>query len=201
MSNTKTENTNTPAEVIEKKVVENEDKNLTPSQLIEKYTIKDSEGRPTFVDAKKVYDALCIEGEEADKFLGGKDADEYFKGGKIHKSIVKALGDVLDEDRAEVQTLRRIAPEFPDLLMFKDRMQNLYHILIPKKLSEFSLDANGDFVDENIKYSAVVINFNAAVSTKEFGRFPSAFEPMFFQRWLARTLTTLRKKAQSNLIK
>lgn len=187
------------AELPKKEV--NEDKNLTGAELVAKYTIKDSTGLPIFVDTEKVWQAGLLDDEDAKKFLGGKDPKDYFYAGEVHKSHVKNLGDLLDEDRPEVQTLRRIAPQFSDLLMFKDRYQNLYHILIPKRLSETQTDANGEYTEKLVKYEVVPVNFNASVSTKEFGRFPSAFEPVFFQKWFARTLAKLNKKAQENLIR
>ena len=211
MSTKKTETKEVAAEpVVETKkeaVIEtvqevNPDSVLTPSELVKKYTIKDSQGLNMWVDEDAVFNAMCLSDNDASKFLGGKNPNDYFREGKIHRTIdVKSMGDLLDEDRAEVQTLRRIAPQFPDLLMFKDRMQNLYHILIPKRLSENQLDENGEYVEKYVRKEIVPVNFNAAVSTKEFGRFPSAFEPVFFQRWFARTLVKLNKKAQENLIR
>jgi len=193
----------TTNEVVKEVVQEvNPDSLLTPTQLIEKYTIKDSQGMKMWVDENAVFDAMCLSEDEAKKFLGGRNPKDYFRDGKIHKTIdVKNMGDLLDEDRPEVQTLRRIAPQFPDLLMFKDRMQNLYNILVPKRLTENQLDENGEFVEKYVRRDVNVVNFNAAVSTKEFGRFPAAFEPVFFQRWFARTLAKLNKKAQENLIR
>lgn len=179
----------------------NPDAGLTGAELVAKYTIKDSTGLPIFVDTEKVWQAGLLSDEEAEKFLGGKNPKDYFYAGEVHKSHVKNLGDLLDEDRPEVQTLRRIAPQFGDLLMFKDRYQNLYHILIPKRLSETQTDASGEYTEKLVKYEVVPVNFNASVSTKEFGRFPSAFEPVFFQKWFARTLAKLNKKAQENLIR
>lgn len=166
-------------------------------EIISKYTILDKEGRQMFVDSKKVFDELCLPEDEAKQFLGVTDLNEYFREGKVHVRWIKTLGDRLPEDRLEVTTLRQLAPSMSDILVFKNPIENLYTYLIPKRLSSLEKNENGDYASDIFDCDTVVINFNGGVYTKEFGKFPSSFEPTFFKRYFKRTLNILKSKEEN----
>lgn len=162
-------------------------------EIIERHTIKDTEGRNMFIDQDAIYNELCLDLDEAAEFLGA-DPNDYFSEGMVHKSWIKILGNRLDEDDIEVQTLREIAPSAPDILVFKNKLQNLYTFLVPKRLSPIPKDMYGDYAEKAIHADTIVVNFDGRVSTKEFGSFPSAFEPTFFKRYFERSLKYLGLK-------
>jgi len=161
--------------------------------IVEKHTIKDKEGRNMFVDEDAIYREMCLPQEEAEAFLGANPED-YFTEGLVHRSWIKTLGNRLDEDDVEVQTLREIAPTAPDIIVFKNKLQNLYTFVIPKRLSPIPKDIYGDYAERDIKVDTIVVNFDGRVSTKEFGSFPSSFEPTFFKRYFDRSLKYLGLK-------
>lgn len=195
----KTETPIVKEEVTTPVVKEKTDRDLTVQELVKKYTIKDTQGLPMFHDTEKIEAALTMTDDEVKKFLGEHDPELYFRRGKINKMRVIGIGSLLDEDRVEVQTLRKILPEFPQILMFKHETQNLYNLLIPKKLSEHELDSNGDFINEHVPFETIPVNFHAGVSTKEFGTFPGSFEPTFFAKYMQRSISRIRARAVKNL--
>lgn len=118
---------------------------------------------------------INLSSDEAEAFLKGNDPKKYFRNGKISTSVPKAFGELLPDDREEVQVMKAILKEFDGLLMFKHNRQNLYTILIPKELADFELNDEGDFLEELVPYDIRVVNFSG-------GSAPSAFESGYFKK-------------------
>lgn len=112
---------------------------------------------------------------EAKEFLKGNDPKRYFRKGKISVSVPKAFGELLPDDREEVQVMKAVLKDFDGLLMFKHNRQNLYTILVPKELADFELNDEGDFLEDLVPYDIRVVNFSG-------GSTPSAFEPGYFKK-------------------
>lgn len=113
---------------------------------------------------------------EADEFLKGANPNKYFREGKIPMSCVKAFGDLLPDDYEEVRVMKDVCKGFDGLLMFKNRKQNLYTILVPKELSDFELTESGDYIEPTVLYDIRVVNFSG-------GAAPAAFERGYFQKF------------------
>lgn len=165
--------------------------------LAEKFVIKDKDGRNAFSDEEALAEATLMSVEETKDFIGGRDPMKYFKKGRLPEWMKKELGQFLEEDRMEVETLRKVAANIPDLIMFKHNIYNIYNIVVPKHLSELALDHNGEFVDQYAVCHRVAINFNAAVKSKKFGITPPAFEPSYFAKYIEPTLNLLKLKSDS----
>jgi len=119
---------------------------------------------------------INLDSNEVKNFLGGVDPKRYFREGKVPMFCVKAFGDLLGEDNEERAAMQKVLKDFEGLLFFKNRKQNLYTILVPKELSEFELDQDGEFIDTVVHYDIRTINFSG-------GSTPSAFEIGYFQKY------------------
>lgn len=143
--------------------------------------------------SKRQSDASMIMGqEEAIKFLGERDPYDYFFEGVINKHLVKAIGDLLPEDRDEVKVLRRLLPGYDDVLMFKHRTSNTYTLVIPKVLSNAPLNLDREFIELSFRYDPRPVVFNGV------GR-PSQFDESYFKKWtdkFAASLSAARSKNQ-----
>src|SRR5574343_1007712 len=60
---------------------------------------------------------------EAKEFLKGNDPKRYFRKGKISVSVPKAFGELLPDDREEVQVMKAVLKDFDGLLMCKHNRQ------------------------------------------------------------------------------
>ena len=127
---------------------------------------------------------------EIKKFMGEHDPVKYFKEGKVPVYIPKALGQLLGEERTETQVKNEVFNQFPDVLLFKHDLTNIYTLLIPKVLTEHEFE-NGDFTSRLIRYDTRSIPFNGGP-----GR-PSGFEADFFKKESAKILVHLKKAAET----
>lgn len=146
-------------------------------QIINQHTILDTEGRKMFTDEDAIYAKMSMSLEDAVKFLGGKDPNVYFRNGLCHTTMQKILGNILDDTYDEYVAFRKEIRD-PNVLLFKHRLHNLYTILLPKYLTEFELDADGDYVNKYVKQAYSVVAFTGQLGV------PSAFEEAFFRRKL-----------------
>lgn len=144
------------------------------AEIMAKNMIKDSRGAAVFMDANKVFEALCVPQEDAVEYLGGYDPEDYFRGGKLHKSFKNFFGDRLDDETEEFMIMQSILTPYVGCLLFKQRQQNLYTILVPKVFSEFELDHTGEYAPEGVYYDTRVVAFTGK------GNAPSAFEKDYF---------------------
>ena len=139
---------------------------------------------------KKVSKKIWLDTNEQKKWLGDIDPNLYFRDGVIPMYAPKAFGELLSEDRVEVEALRKSLPLYPDVLMFKHQMQNLYTLLIPKRVSEHELNQTGDFENRVVRYDTRSIAF-----TGGFGR-PSSFEHDYFAQQVEKVKRHLDKAKQ-----
>lgn len=146
-------------------------------QIVNQHTILDTNGAKMFTDEDTIYAKLSMTPEEATKFLGGKDPNVYFRNGLCHTTMGKILGTILDENYDEYIAFRKVIRD-PNVLLFKHRLHNLYTILLPKYLTEFELDPDGDYVNKYVKQAYSVVAFTGQLGV------PSAFEEAFFKRKL-----------------
>lgn len=130
---------------------------------------------------------IWLNSDEQKKWFGEHDPKVYFRDGVIPNYAPKSFGDLLPEDRMEVQELRKHLALYPDVLMFKHQLQNIYTLLIPKSVSEHELDQQGDFENRLVRYDTRSIAF-----TGGFGR-PSSFEADFFYAQLSKIKKHLDK--------
>lgn len=117
-----------------------------------------------------------LSSKELKEWLGDVDTNRYFKNGKVPVFCKKAFGDLLTDDNEEKVAMQSVLKDFDGLLFFKNRKQNLYTILVPKELSEFELDSDGEFIDSAVHYDIRTINFSG-------GSAPSAFEIGYFKKY------------------
>ena len=111
--------------------------------------------------------------DEIKKFFGEHDPNLYFRNGKIPNRY-KELGTLLTEEDEEFKTLKQVIPNMPELLLFKHKTQPLYNVLVPKPLSEFELDGEGDIVDPAYHADTRAIAFGGSNA-------PKSFEKTFFK--------------------
>lgn len=83
---------------------------------------------------------------EVKKFLGDLDPNLYFRGGKVPVWF-KEYGTIVDPEDEESIVLKGIMTNMPELVLFKHKTQPLYNVLVPKPLSEYELNSEGDIVD------------------------------------------------------
>ena len=162
---------------------------LTPRQhaeaIVAKHTILSTEGQKMFTNEAEIYREMSLSPGEADMFLGGRDPNLYFKEGLIHSSLKGYFGDLLDEDREEVQALKRVIKNI-DIPMFKHRRFNQYLMLIPKKYSENELDGNDEFTSKVVHQDYRVVAFTGQHPV------PSAFEEAYFMNECKKILINIQ---------
>ena len=136
---------------------------------------------------RKIY----LSSDEVKKFMGDNDPNLYFKGGVIPMYVSKTFGRILEDEDEEVKVMKEIFKGYDGLLMFKHRQQNLYTILVPKTFCAFELDANGDFVEDSVKYDIRTVNFAG-------GSTPSSFERGYFQKYAEKIKSHFVRARQKN---
>jgi hypothetical protein len=136
---------------------------------------------------------LYLSHSEVKKFMGENDPNKYFREGKVPVYFPKAVGTLLSEDRVETQVKNDAFSKYPDTLMFKHDLTNIYTLLIPKELTEHEF-ANGDFVDRLVRYDT-----RSVVFTGGQGR-PSSFEVDYFKKHAALIVKKLDAKAEERKI-
>ena len=164
----------------------------TVAKLYKENVYNDTEGRPLFLDWKKLYKQLSLPDDQARAYLGGRDPHDYFRDGLLHTSFVQTFEGLLPEDEEEVQTLRRVIP-YKDVLLFKKKRTNVYILLIPKRLARFEMDDEGEFIGEHINYDISAIAFTGSGT-------PAAYEEGYFIQQLKKVLTHLQKVAETRRI-
>lgn len=117
-----------------------------------------------------------LSSKEVKDWLGDVDTTRYFKHGKVPVFCKKAFGDLLTDENEEKVQMQNVLKDFEGLLFFKNRKQNLYTILVPKELSEYELDQDGEFLDPVVFYDIRTINFSG-------GAAPASFEIGYFQKY------------------
>lgn len=130
---------------------------------------------------------IWLNTDEQQKWLGDVDPAIYFRDGVVPLYAPKAFGQLLPEDRMEVQELRKLLPNYQDVLMFKHDLQNIYTLLIPKRVSEHELNQQGDFENRLVRYDTRSIPFTGGM-----GR-PTAFEADYFAQQVAKIKRHLDK--------
>lgn len=172
------------------------------NKIFKEHIIKDKNGLNSFVDEDALAEKMLMSVEETQTYLNGADPSIYFAKGRMPIWLKKEMGVCLDDERVEKEALDKLISKDLGVLMFKHEMLNLYQILVPKVLSEFELDYDGEFIEKYTVCHRAVVNFNSATSTKEYGPFPASFEPSFFEDYTRRTLSPLKARAASkNLTK
>lgn len=121
--------------------------------------------------SKKVY----LSDKEVKSFMGDHDPSKYFRLGKVPTIMPKSIGTLLNEDREEVIVMRDIFSQFPEVLMFKHNLSNIYTLLIPKVVADFEV-VDGEFTNRLVQYDTRSIPFNGGA-----GR-PSAWSVDFFKQ-------------------
>lgn len=161
------------------------------AKIMQDSIITDKDGRNMFLDTAKIFNALSLDDEKAIEYLGGYDPNDYFKGGKIHKSFVNFFGRRIEEDTQEFHIMASVMHPYQGCILFKQDRQNLYTILVPKMFSEHELNFDGEFSPDGVYYDTRVINFSG------FGGVPAAFEPDFFQK----KIEAIRQSVQASVNK
>jgi len=136
---------------------------------------------------------LWLSTSEVKKFMGDNDPSKYFREGKVPVYVPKAFGTILPEDRTEVQVMKEVFRQFPDILMFKHDLTNIYTMLIPKVLTEHEFQ-DGEFTSRLIRYDTRSIPFNGGP-----GR-PSGFESDFFKKEASKILVHLKKASEDRRV-
>lgn len=144
---------------------------------------------------KKIY----LSDKEVKSFMGEHDPQKYFRLGKVPTSMPKSIGTLLAEDREETLVLRDVFSKFPDIIMFKHNLTNIYTLLIPKIIADFEV-VDGEFTNRLVQYDTRSIPFNGGS-----GR-PSSWSADFFKKVAlgdgktTGILTLLEKKANENKV-
>ena len=144
---------------------------------------------------KKVY----LSDKEVKAFMGEHDPAKYFRLGKVPTSMPKSIGTLLDENREETLVMRDVFSQFPDVIMFKHNLTNIYTLLIPKVVADFEV-VDGEFVNRLVQYDTRSIPFNGGQ-----GR-PSSWSADFFKKVCigdgksTGILTLLKKAAEQNKV-
>jgi hypothetical protein len=171
----------------------------TPQEALAEHTFVDnSNGQPLFVNKREVYKKLCLTKEESSEIIGGADPALYFRDGLIHQSFIKTFGNILPETDEETITMREVIP-FKDVLLFKQKRQNAYVMLIPKNLSEYEVGYDGEFTNETVNYDIRVITFTGSIAYSPAGS-PSAYEESYFRQHLQRVADKLSKVYETKRI-
>ena len=113
---------------------------------------------------------------EVKSFLGEHNPKDYFKGGRVPAFCKKAFGEMLKPEDEEQLVFNKTFSNYKGLLMFYNRKHGIYTILVPKPMSLFELDENGDFLEEGVRYDTRTIVFSGAGT-------PKSFEEGHFNRW------------------
>ena len=137
----------------------------------------------------KVY----LSDSEVKKFMGDNDPAKYFRLGKVPKFMPKSIGSILPEDRMEMVAKADIYSKFPEVLMFKHDLTNIYTLLIPKMLAEHEI-TDGEFSSRLVQYDTRSIPFNGGANR------PSSFEVDFFKKESAKILKHLVAKAEERKV-
>ena len=137
---------------------------------------------------------LYLSDSEVKKFMGDNDPAKYFRLGKVPKFMPKSIGSMLPEDRIEMVAKNDIYSKFPDVLMFKHDLTNIYTLLIPKAVTEHELNKDGEFESRLVQYDTRSIPFNGGPNR------PSSFEVDFFKKESAKILKHLTAKAEERKV-
>lgn len=151
--------------------------------------VEPTEAGPYKTERRKVF----LSTAEVKKFMGDHDPNIYFRDGKVPVYIPKALGTLLPDDRTETIVKNEVFTKYPEVLLFKHDLTNIYTLLIPKRLTEHEF-ANGDFVNRLIRYDT-----RSVVFTGGAGR-PSSFETDYFKKQAAKILKHLDAKAEERKV-
>lgn len=136
---------------------------------------------------------LWLSTSEVKKFMGEHDPNKYFRDGKVPVYMPKSIGSILPEDRVESIIKTDVFSKFPEVLMFKHDLTNIYTLLIPKVITEHEV-TNGDFTDRLIRYDTRSIVFTGGQ-----GR-PSSFEADYFKKQASKIITQLSKMAEERKV-
>ena len=136
---------------------------------------------------------LYLSTPEVRKFMGEHDPAKYFRDGKVPVYFPKAIGTLLSEDRTETQVKNDVFSKYPETLLFKHDLTNIYTLLIPKVLTEHEF-SNGDFTDRLVRYDT-----RSVVFTGGPGR-PSSFETDYFKQQSAKIIKQLDVKADERKV-
>lgn len=127
---------------------------------------------------------------EVKAFLGEHDPNLYFKGGKVPVFCKKAFGELLKPEDEEQLVFNKTFANYKDLLMFYNRRHGIYTILVPKVMSLFELNAEGDYFEATVHYDSRTIVFSGAGT-------PKSFEEGHFNKWaqlIKNRIEDVRKK-------
>jgi hypothetical protein len=144
---------------------------------------------------QKVY----LSTKEVKAFMGDHDPAKYFRLGKVPTIMPKSIGTILGEDREETIVMRDVFSKFPEVLMFKHNLTNIYTLLIPKVIADFEV-VDGEFTNRLVQYDTRSIPFNGGS-----GR-PSSWSADFFKKVAlgdgktTGILTLMEKKANENKV-
>lgn len=105
---------------------------------------------------------------EVKDFLKGADPAIYFKSGRVPAYCKKAFGELLRDDDEENLVFKKVFSNYPGLLMFYNRKHGIYTILVPKIMSMFELDVNGDYIEDHVVYDIRTVVFSGVGSPKSF---------------------------------
>jgi hypothetical protein len=120
---------------------------------------------------RKVY----LSDKEVKAFLGEHDPAKYFRLGRVPISMPKSIGTLLPEDREEVIIKNEVFAKFPEVLMFKHNLTNIYTLLIPKVIADFEV-TDGEFTNRLVQSDTRSIPFNGGA-----GR-PSSWSVDYFKK-------------------
>lgn len=151
--------------------------------------VEPTEAGPYRTERRKVF----LSTSEVKKFMGDHDPAIYFRDGKVPVYMPKAIGTILPEDRMETTVKNEVFAKFPETLMFKHDLTNIYTLLIPKVLTDHDF-SNGDFTDRLIRYDT-----RSIVCTGGPGR-PSSFEVDYFKKLSAKILKHLEAQAEARKV-
>jgi len=146
------------------------------------------EGKYTTVRTK-----LWLSTAEVKRFMGENDPAKYFREGKVPAYFPKATGTLLADDRMEREVQKEVFRQFPEVLMFKHDLTNIYTMLIPKVLTEHEF-VDGEFVSRLVRYDTRSVVFNGGA-----GR-PSGFEADYFKKKSDKILEHLTAKAEQRKV-
>lgn len=152
------------------KTVENKKEVTEPSyDGVETWEEQISLNQPKVTITRKVN----MSSDEVKKFLGDNDPNLYFRHGKVPLWF-KEYGTLLGEEDEELQVIRNVMPNMPEVLLFKHKTQPLYNVLVPKPLSEFELSKEGEIVDPVNHADMRAIAFGGTNT-------PKSYEKTFFK--------------------
>jgi len=127
---------------------------------------------------------------EVKAFLGEHDPKVYFKGGKVPTHLKKVFGELLKPEDEEQLVFNKVFSNYTGLLMFYNRRTGIYTILVPKIMSLFEINHEGDYFEDGTYYDSRTIVFSGAGT-------PKTFEEGHFTKWanlIKNRLEDVRKK-------